>query len=61
MTGNYNFLFIGRWENPLMGWTSTGDPYANVGEAGLCFDSEAAAISYTVNFSSVKHVQMSVS
>ncbi|MCD9644156.1 hypothetical protein HAX54_032173 [Datura stramonium] len=19
-----------RWENPLMGWTSTGDPYANV-------------------------------
>lgn len=26
-----------------MGWTSTGDPYANVGEAGLSFDSEAAA------------------
>lgn len=68
MTGNYNFLFIGRWENPLMGWTSTGDPYANVGEAGLCFDSEAAARAfaekhgweYTVKFSSVKHVQMSV-
>ncbi|KAK2985602.1 hypothetical protein RJ640_006865 [Escallonia rubra] len=31
------------WENPLMGWTSTGDPYANVGEAGLSFDSEEAA------------------
>ena len=26
-----------------MGWTSTGDPYANVGDAGLSFDSEAAA------------------
>lgn len=26
-----------------MGWTSTGDPYANVGDAALCFDSEAAA------------------
>ncbi|KAF2295575.1 hypothetical protein GH714_033226 [Hevea brasiliensis] len=32
-----------RWENPLMGWTSTGDPYANVGDAGLSFDSEEAA------------------
>jgi len=32
-----------RWENPLMGWTSTGDPYANVGEAALTFDSEEAA------------------
>ncbi|CAL5332542.1 unnamed protein product [Camellia sinensis] len=31
------------WENPLMGWTSTGDPYANVGDAGLSFDSEEAA------------------
>lgn len=26
-----------------MGWTSTGDPYANVGDAGLSFDSEEAA------------------
>lgn len=26
-----------------MGWTSTGDPYANVGEAGFGFDSEEAA------------------
>ncbi|KAJ8752472.1 hypothetical protein K2173_004760 [Erythroxylum novogranatense] len=32
-----------RWENPLMGWTSTGDPYANVGDAGLSFESEDAA------------------
>lgn len=26
-----------------MGWTSTGDPYANVGDAGLSFDSDEAA------------------
>ena len=26
-----------------MGWTSTGDPYASVGEATLTFDSEEAA------------------
>jgi NADH dehydrogenase (ubiquinone) Fe-S protein 4 len=26
-----------------MGWTSTGDPYANVGEAGLSFDSADSA------------------
>lgn len=32
-----------RWENPLMGWTSTGDPYANVGDSALSFDSEEAA------------------
>ncbi|XWS14805.1 hypothetical protein CRYUN_Cryun35bG0040000 [Craigia yunnanensis] len=30
-----NFLSTHKWENPLMGWTSTGDPYANVGEADL--------------------------
>ncbi|KAK6117397.1 hypothetical protein DH2020_048853 [Rehmannia glutinosa] len=37
---------VGRWENPLMGWTSTGDPYANVGDAGLSFDSKEAAIAF---------------
>lgn len=26
-----------------MGWTSTGDPYANVGDAALSFDSAEAA------------------
>nr|GMC64066.1 NADH dehydrogenase [ubiquinone] iron-sulfur protein 4, mitochondrial [Ipomoea batatas]GMC66289.1 NADH dehydrogenase [ubiquinone] iron-sulfur protein 4, mitochondrial [Ipomoea batatas] len=26
-----------------MGWTSTGDAYANVGDAALSFDSEDAA------------------
>lgn len=35
-----------RWENPLMGWTSTGDPYANVGEASLTFDSAEAAMRF---------------
>ncbi|KAK9075436.1 hypothetical protein SSX86_003759 [Deinandra increscens subsp. villosa] len=38
-----NFLSTQKWENPLMGWTSTGDPYANVGDAGLSFNSEEAA------------------
>ncbi|CAH9110844.1 unnamed protein product [Cuscuta epithymum] len=38
-----NFLSTQKWENPLMGWTSTGDPYANVGDAALNFDSEEAA------------------
>jgi len=26
-----------------MGWTSTGDPYANVGDSALSFESEEAA------------------
>ncbi|PSR99915.1 NADH dehydrogenase [ubiquinone] iron-sulfur protein [Actinidia chinensis var. chinensis] len=42
-----NFLSTQKWENPLMGWTSTGDPYANVGDAGLSFDSEEAAKAFT--------------
>lgn len=29
-----------------MGWTSTGDPYANVGDAGFGFDSEEAAVAF---------------
>ncbi|XP_062157338.1 NADH dehydrogenase [ubiquinone] iron-sulfur protein 4, mitochondrial [Alnus glutinosa] len=41
-----NFMSTQKWENPLMGWTSTGDPYANVGDAGLGFDSEEAAKSF---------------
>lgn len=40
---------MSRWENPLMGWTSTGDPYANVGDAGLGFDSEEAAKYFAQN------------
>ncbi|XP_010274399.1 PREDICTED: NADH dehydrogenase [ubiquinone] iron-sulfur protein 4, mitochondrial-like isoform X2 [Nelumbo nucifera] len=42
-----NFLSTQKWENPLMGWTSTGDPYANVGDAGLSFDSEKAAKAFS--------------
>ncbi|XP_022977437.1 NADH dehydrogenase [ubiquinone] iron-sulfur protein 4, mitochondrial-like [Cucurbita maxima] len=38
-----NFMSTQKWENPLMGWTSTGDPYANVGDSALSFDSEEAA------------------
>ncbi|KAJ0100843.1 hypothetical protein Patl1_05939 [Pistacia atlantica] len=38
-----NFMSTQKWENPLMGWTSTRDPYANVGDAGFSFDSEEAA------------------
>ncbi|XP_071964925.1 NADH dehydrogenase [ubiquinone] iron-sulfur protein 4, mitochondrial-like [Antedon mediterranea] len=32
-----------RWENPLMGWTSTGDPLSNV---GLFFDTKEQAASF---------------
>ncbi|KAJ0236525.1 NADH dehydrogenase [Hirschfeldia incana] len=41
-----NFVSTLKWENPLMGWTSTGDPYANVGDSALSFDSEDAAKSF---------------
>ncbi|KAJ4832125.1 NADH dehydrogenase [ubiquinone] iron-sulfur protein 4, mitochondrial [Turnera subulata] len=41
-----DFLSTQKWENPLMGWTSTGDPYANVGDAGLSFDSAEAAMAF---------------
>lgn len=29
-----------------MGWTSTGDPYANVGDSALSFDSKEAAVAF---------------
>ncbi|WOL11644.1 NADH dehydrogenase [Canna indica] len=38
-----NFVSTQKWENPLMGWTSTGDPYAHVGDSALSFDTEEAA------------------
>ncbi|XP_072052434.1 NADH dehydrogenase [ubiquinone] iron-sulfur protein 4, mitochondrial isoform X1 [Arachis hypogaea] len=38
-----NFLSTQKWENPLMGWTSTGDPYAHVGDSALYFDNEESA------------------
>ena len=33
-----------------MGWTLTGDPYVNVGEAGLEFDSEEAAKAFAEKY-----------
>eukprot|EP00271_Cylindrocystis_brebissonii_P011741 TRINITY_DN29661_c0_g1_i1.p1 TRINITY_DN29661_c0_g1~~TRINITY_DN29661_c0_g1_i1.p1 ORF type:complete len:158 (-),score=30.47 TRINITY_DN29661_c0_g1_i1:1028-1501(-) len=35
-----------KWENPLMGWTSTGDPLAHVGDSALHFDSKEAALEF---------------
>ncbi|KAF9622121.1 hypothetical protein IFM89_029405 [Coptis chinensis] len=32
-----------------MGWTSTGDPYANVGDSALDFDSEESAKAFANN------------
>lgn len=32
-----------RWTNPLMGWTSTGDPLSNM---GLPFPTKEAAVEY---------------
>lgn len=33
-----------------MGWTSTGDPYANVGDAALSFDSAEAAMAFAEKY-----------
>lgn len=35
-----------RWENPLMGWTSTADPLSYVGDHALNFDSKEAALDF---------------
>ncbi|KAI5059345.1 hypothetical protein GOP47_0025664 [Adiantum capillus-veneris] len=41
-----NFNSTEKWENPLMGWTSTGDPYANVGDGALTFETKEDAIDF---------------
>ncbi|KAL2522663.1 NADH dehydrogenase [ubiquinone] iron-sulfur protein 4 [Forsythia ovata] len=41
-----NFMSTQKWENPLMGWTSTGDPYSHVGDSAISFDSEEAAMAF---------------
>ncbi|KAK8916851.1 hypothetical protein KSP39_PZI022195 [Platanthera zijinensis] len=41
-----NFMSTQKWENPLMGWTSTGDPFAHVGDSALSFDSKEAAMAF---------------
>lgn len=43
---NVAFKFV-EWENPLMGWTSSWDPDANVGDFFLYFDSVEAAREFT--------------
>ena len=43
------FEYGGRWENPLMGWTSTSDPLANVGYSHLTFDTREAAERFASN------------
>ncbi|CAM6086108.1 unnamed protein product [Calypogeia fissa] len=47
-TGQWKISFEStqKWENPLMGWTSTGDPYSSVGEASLFFDTKEAAMDF---------------
>lgn len=35
-----------RWENPLIGWTSTADPLDNVGRAALNFHTQEDAESF---------------
>ncbi|QDZ21591.1 NADH dehydrogenase [Chloropicon primus] len=36
----------GKWENPLMGWTSTADPRENLGRMTLAFDSKESAMRF---------------
>jgi NADH dehydrogenase (ubiquinone) Fe-S protein 4 len=50
--GNWKISFEStkKWENPLMGWTSTGDPYASVGEAALYFESKEAAVEFAEKY-----------
>merc|ERR1712003_447987 len=35
-----------KWENPLMGWTSTADSLENVGRMTMAFDSKESAIRF---------------
>lgn len=35
-----------RWENPLIGWTSTADPLENVGRASLFFYTREEAMRF---------------
>ncbi|PNH10704.1 NADH dehydrogenase [ubiquinone] iron-sulfur protein 4, mitochondrial [Tetrabaena socialis] len=36
-TWKIEFDTLSKWENPLMGWTSTADPLENVGRTSLAF------------------------
>eukprot|EP00884_Botryococcus_braunii_P023231 jgi/Botrbrau1/9592/Bobra.106_2s0015.1 len=35
-----------KWENPLIGWTSTGDAVENVARSALRFDSQDEAVAF---------------
>lgn len=40
------FNNIEKWQNPIMGWTSTGDPLENVARTSLAFETKEDAIDY---------------
>eukprot|EP00242_Pyramimonas_sp_CCMP2087_P006360 CAMPEP_0198207616 /NCGR_PEP_ID=MMETSP1445-20131203/11056_1 /TAXON_ID=36898 /ORGANISM="Pyramimonas sp., Strain CCMP2087" /LENGTH=181 /DNA_ID=CAMNT_0043880721 /DNA_START=61 /DNA_END=606 /DNA_ORIENTATION=+ len=52
-TGYYKLQFemTPKWENPLMGWTSTADPYANLADSssGLTFATKEQAMEFCKN------------
>jgi len=39
-------MLLPRWQNPLMGWTSTGDLLENVARANLAFYTKEEAINF---------------
>ena len=39
-------MLVRRWENPLMGWTSTGDPLEHVARSGIWFWTQQQAEDY---------------
>ena len=43
-------VITGRWENPLMRWTSSGDHYLSVGEAAVKFDSKETAVEFVEKY-----------
>jgi len=44
------FNSVDKWENPLMGWTSTADPLSNVGDAALRFATKEAAVEFAEKY-----------
>lgn len=37
-----------RWQNPLIGWTSTADPMEHVARSALTFDTKESAVAFAV-------------
>ena len=37
---------IQRWQNPLIGWTSTADPFEHMARSSLNFETKEAAIAF---------------